>query len=148
MPCGSGHGKSNILVWNGVCVPDSTLHTFTQKTGVPPTPRPPTPYFHHSKSSYCYKSCRLRVCLVFPRKSALGTRSSFSLRIVERERAWNHRRAKDAAGWEKHESLGPVCSPSFFSLPSASLLSRFGWFSRAYAFRSLYSPWEKMRDYS
>ena len=34
---------------------------------------------------------------------------------------------------------------SFFSLPTASRLSRVGWFSRALAFRSLYYPWGKMR---
>ena len=44
----------------------------------------------------------------------------------------------------KGKSLGFVCSPSFFSLPTASRLSRVGWFSRALAFRSLYNPWEKM----
>ena len=32
-----------------------------------------------------------------------------------------------------------------FSLPTASRLSRVGWFSHALAFRSLYYPWGKMR---
>ena len=35
-----------------------------------------------------------------------------------------------------------------YSLPAASRRSRVGWFSRALAFRSLYYPWGKMRDYS
>ena len=34
---------------------------------------------------------------------------------------------------------------SFFSLSTASRLSRVGWFSHALAFRSLYYPWGKMR---
>ena len=64
-----------------VCVPDSMLHTSTRITGVPPPPpSPPTPYFHYSKSPYCYKNCRLRISLVFPGKSALGTRLWFSLK--------------------------------------------------------------------
>ena len=44
----------------------------------------------------------------------------------------------------KVESLGFVCSPSFFSLPAASRFPRVGWFSRALAFRLLYYPWGKM----
>ena len=104
-----------------VCVPESMLHTSTRITGVPPPPpppSPPTPYFHYSKSPYCYKNCRLRVSLVFPGKSALGTRLWFSLKD---SRASETRARVKITGTrerrEKHESLGFVCSPSFFSLP-------------------------------
>ena len=137
------------------CVPDSTLHTSTRITGVaPPPPSPPTPNFHYSKSQYYYKNCRLRVSLVFLGKSALGTRLSFSLRdsraseTLARVKITGTRERWDAARREKHESLVFVCSPSFFSLPAESRLSRVGWFLRAYAFRLLYYPWGKMRDYS
>ena len=70
----------------------------------------------------------------------------FSSGIVEwakRERAWKspHARKGDA---RRGESLDFVCSPSFFSLPSACRLFSRGWFSHAPAFRSLYYPWGKM----
>ena len=38
--------------------------------------------------------------------------------------------------------------PVFFSFLAASRLSRVEWFSRAFASRSLYYTWGKMRDYS
>ena len=53
------------------------------------------------------------------------------------------RERQDEAGREKHKSLGFVCSPSFFSLPAASRLSRVGWVLRPCALSSLYYPWGK-----
>ena len=94
------------------------FHPNNRSTTPPPPPSPPTPYFHYSKSPYCYKNCRLRVSLVFPGKSALGTRLWFSLKD---SRASETRARVKITGTrerrEKHESLGFVCSPSFFSLP-------------------------------
>ena len=51
--------------------------------------------------------------------------------------------SKISRPWEV-KSFDFVWSPSFFSLPAASRISRLGWFSRALAFRSLHYPWEKM----
>ena len=56
----------------------------------------------------------------------------------------------DRLPWKSHaltthrvNSLGFVCSPSFFFLSGASRLSRV-WFSSVLTFRSLYYPWGKM----
>ena len=43
----------------------------------------------------------------------------------------------------KFKSVGIVCCPSFFSLPTPSRLSRVGWFSHVLAFRSLSYSWGK-----
>ena len=80
-------------------------------------------------------------------KAPWGRGYRFPLGIVERAGArasiTGTRERQDEAGREKHKSLGFVCSPSFFSLPAASRLSRVGWFLRPCALSSLYYPWGK-----
>ena len=46
------------------------------------------------------------------------------------------------------KSLGFVCSPSFFSLPTASHLSHVGLFLWVLTFHLLYYSWGKMGDFS
>ena len=108
---------SNILVWKGLRVPGSMLNTSTRITGV-------VDYEHP----------------LFPSGIAERERNATARENHPTQERW------DAAGREKHERLGFVCSPWFVSLPAASRLSRVGWFSCAHAFRSLYYPWGKMRD--
>ena len=116
-----------------VCVPDSTLHSSTRITGVPlPPPSSPTPNFHYSKSSYYYKNCRLWASLVFQGKAPWGRgcrfpslRDSRASETRARVKITGTRERWDAARREKHESLGFVCSPSFFLSPR-----RFSPFSR------------------
>ena len=55
-----------------------------------------------------------------------------SVKITLRKKRWH------AAGRENF---------LFFPLPTASRLSRVGWFLRALAFRLLYYPWGQMGDY-
>ena len=87
---------------------------------------------HHGHAFlYFFFKCRLRVVPHF---------SSGIVQRAKRERAWKspHARKGDTRRGER----------KFFSLPTASRLSRVGWFSRALAFRSLYYPWGKMGNYS
>ena len=115
-----------------VCVPDSTLHSSTRITGVPPPPprRPRIfttararttikivdyehPSFSQGKAPWG-RGCR------FPSlRDSRASETRARVKITGTRERW------DAARREKHESLGFVCSPSFFLSPR-----RFSPFSR------------------
>ena len=115
-----------------VCVPDNTLHTSTRITGVPPPPprRPRIfttararttikivdyehPSFSQGKAPWG-RGCR------FPSlRDSRASETRARVKITGTRERW------DAARREKHDSLGFVCSPSFFLSPR-----RFSPFSR------------------
>ena len=108
-----------------VCVPDNTLHTSTRITGVPPPPPPPRrprifttararttikivdyehPSFSQGKAPWG-RGCR------FPSlRDSRASETRARVKITGTRERW------DAARREKHDSLGFVCSPSFFFL--------------------------------
>ena len=102
--------------------------------------------FHKSSSSYlfCAVICSaLAICSVncdLCRVIAAGT----FLTDVDRLPWTSQSELCVLRATHKFKSLNFVCSPSFFSLPTASRLSRLAWFSRALAFCSLDYTWGKM----
>ena len=91
----------------------------------------------------------------FSRESERKT-VNWSLRErAKRKRAWKspHARKGDTRRGERkmrdHRQAFELMRCSHFSLsPPRVAFSRVGWFSRTFAFRSLYYPWGKMGDYS
>ena len=84
------------------------------------------PFTERDRTETCFvtRKDRLRVVHRFP--SGIVDRA-------KRERAWKSPHARKARRGREREK---------------ARLSRMGWFSCALAFRSIYYPWGKMRDYS
>ena len=116
-----------------VCVPDSTLHSSTRITGVPPPPPPRRPrIFTTARARTTIKIVDYEHPPFSQGKAPWGRgcrfpslRDSRASETRARVKITGTRERWDAARREKHESLGFVCSPSFFLSPR-----RFSPFSR------------------